>query len=437
MGTGSRSPKDGHEVLLGKYELGRVLGRGTFAKVYHARALSDGTNVAIKVLDKPEAVCSGMAPRILREVSAMSRLSHPNIVRLHEVMATKSKIYLVMEHARGGELFARISRRGRLPEPMARRYFQQLVSALRFCHARGVSHRDVKPQNLLLDRDGNLKISDFGLSALPEHVKDGLLHTACGTPAYTAPEVIRRKGYDGAKADAWSCGVILFVLLAGFLPFDDANLPLMYRKIQKRDYEFPPWFPPSAKRVVFRLLDPNPETRLTIEGVMELPWFKRSLSVDSQLSLMENEEDTTTKKMMIRTISMNAFDIISLSKGLDLSGMFEGGRVREQRFTTKETVEKVSERIREVGMKLGYEFENRKGGIVGVGKDGSVLKVEVSEVAPPLLLVELKEEGSSVHVSDHGDVDNGNGERVKWDKMRRELADIVFAWHNLDDDDDT
>ncbi|XP_039131424.1 CBL-interacting serine/threonine-protein kinase 4-like [Dioscorea cayenensis subsp. rotundata] len=437
MGTGSRSPKDGHEVLLGKYELGRVLGRGTFAKVYHARALSDGTNVAIKVLDKPEAVCSGMAPRILREVSAMSRLSHPNIVRLHEVMATKSKIYLVMEHARGGELFARISRRGRLPEPMARRYFQQLVSALRFCHARGVSHRDVKPQNLLLDRDGNLKISDFGLSALPEHVKDGLLHTACGTPAYTAPEVIRRKGYDGAKADAWSCGVILFVLLAGFLPFDDANLPLMYRKIQKRDYEFPPWFPPSAKRVVFRLLDPNPETRLTIEGVMELPWFKRSLSVDSQLSLMENEEDTTTKKMMIRTISMNAFDIISLSKGLDLSGMFEGGRVREQRFTTKETVEKVSERIREVGMKLGYEFENRKGGIVGVGKDGSVLKVEVSEVAPPLLLVELKEEGSTVHVSDHGDVDNGNGERVKWDKMRRELADIVFAWHNLDDDDDT
>ncbi|KAH7675139.1 Non-specific serine/threonine protein kinase protein [Dioscorea alata] len=356
----------------------------------------------------------------------MRRLSHPNIVRLHEVMATKSKIYLVMEHARGGELFARISRRGRLPEPMARRYFQQLVSALRFCHARGVSHRDVKPQNLLLDRDGNLKISDFGLSALPEHVKDGLLHTACGTPAYTAPEVIRRKGYDGAKADAWSCGVILFVLLAGFLPFDDANLPLMYRKIQKRDYEFPPWFPPSAKRVVYRLLDPNPETRLTIEGVMELPWFKRSLSVDSQLSLMENEE-----KMMIRTISMNAFDIISLSKGLDLSGMFEGGRVREQRFTTKETVEKVSERIREVGMKLGYVFENRKGGIVGVGKSGSVLKVEVSEVAPPLLLVELKEEGSV-----NGDDDNGNGERVKWEKMRRELADIVFAWHNLDDDDD-
>ncbi|KAJ0966437.1 hypothetical protein J5N97_027575 [Dioscorea zingiberensis] len=433
MGTTNPRSKDGpgHEVLLGKYELGRILGRGTFAKVYHARALTDGTGVAIKVLDKPELLDSGMAPRILREVSAMRRLSHPNVVRLHEVMATKSKIYLVMEHALGGELFSRIWRRGRLPEPAARRYFQQLVSALRFCHARGVSHRDVKPQNLLLDRDGNLKVSDFGLSALPEHLKDGLLHTACGTPAYTAPEVVRRKGYDGAKADAWSCGVILFVLLAGFLPFDDANLALMYRKIHKREYEFPPWFPPTAKRVVHRLLDPNPETRLTIDGVMELPWFKRSLSVDSHLSLMDSDQTTTTTtSMMIRTSSMNAFDIISLSKGLDLSGMFmfNGGRIREQRFTSKESVEKVSERIREAGMKLGYVFEKRKECIVGLGKSGSVLTVEVSELAPPLLLVEVKEE-SSVTDGEEEDI------VVMWEELKSELEDIVFAWHNSNLDD--
>ena len=101
----------------------------------------------------------------------------------------------------------------------------------------------MKPQNILLDKDGNLKVSDFGLSALPEQLKNGLLHTACGTPAYTAPEVVcRRRGYDGTKADAWSCGVILFVFLAGYLPFDDSNNVTMYKKIHRREYRFPDWF---------------------------------------------------------------------------------------------------------------------------------------------------------------------------------------------------
>ena len=113
-----------------------------------------------------------------------------------------------------------------------------------YCHVRGVTHRDVKQRNVLLDVDGNLKVCDFGLAALPEsHRDDGRLHTTCGTPAFAAPEVLRRKGYDGVKPNACSCGVILYVLLAGRLPFDDSNITEMCRKAHRREYTRPQWCP--------------------------------------------------------------------------------------------------------------------------------------------------------------------------------------------------
>ncbi|XP_042486261.1 CBL-interacting serine/threonine-protein kinase 7-like [Macadamia integrifolia] len=164
-----------------------------------------------------------------------------------------------MEYAKGSELLSKISRRKCFTEPVACFYFQQLVSDLHFCHRNGVAHRDLKPQNLLLDEQGNLKISDFGLSSLPEQLKDGLLYTACGTPA-TTPEVSCQKGYNGTKADAWSCGVIVFACLAGLLPFDDSNIAVMYRKIHRREFQFPAWFSKPTKWIISRLLDPNPET---------------------------------------------------------------------------------------------------------------------------------------------------------------------------------
>ncbi|CAN1811964.1 CBL-interacting serine/threonine-protein kinase 6 [Linum perenne] len=227
--------RDGQPTLLhGKYELGRMLGHGTFAKVYHARNLQSGKSVAMKVVGKEKVIKVGMTDQI-------KMVKHQNIVELHEVMASKSKIYIAMELVRGGELFAKIAAKGRLKEDVARVYFQQLISAIDFCHSRGVYHRDLKPENLLLDEEGNLKVTDFGLSAFSEHLKqDGLLHTTCGTPAYVAPEVIKKKGYNGAKADLWSCGVILYVLLAGFLPFQDDNLVTMYRKNLQRRLQMSP-----------------------------------------------------------------------------------------------------------------------------------------------------------------------------------------------------
>ncbi|KAG6433478.1 hypothetical protein SASPL_105092 [Salvia splendens] len=145
--------------------------------------------------------------------------------------------YIIHLYAKGGELFNKVAK-GKLQEDLARKFFRQLINAVDFCHSRGVYHRDLKPENILLDEDENLKISDFGLSALVESWRqDGLLHTACGTPAYVAPEVISRKGYDVAVSDICSCGVILCVLLSGYLPFHSSNLMELYRKIGKADYK--------------------------------------------------------------------------------------------------------------------------------------------------------------------------------------------------------
>ncbi|KAM7513428.1 hypothetical protein LguiB_012303 [Lonicera macranthoides] len=144
----------------------------------------------------------------------------------------------------------------------------------------GIVHRDLKPQNLLLDKSNNLKVFDFGLSALPEQLNKGLLHTAYGTLAYTAPKVVQRNGYNGARADAWSCGVILFVILAKSLPFNDSNLPNMYQKIYHWEFNMPNWISKPARNLIYRLLDPNPVTRMSIEEIMSNNWFKRLLKLN-------------------------------------------------------------------------------------------------------------------------------------------------------------
>ncbi|URE44558.1 cbl-interacting protein kinase [Musa troglodytarum] len=150
--------------------------------------------------------------------------------------------------------------RRKLCENESRCFFQQLIDAVDYCHSKGVYHRDLKPENLLLDYQGNLKVSDFGLSALPQKGV-GLLHTTCGTPNYVAPEVLNQQGYDGSAADVWSCGVILYVLMAGYLPFNEINLQTLFEKINAAEFTCPAWFSSGAKSLIYRILDPNPQTR--------------------------------------------------------------------------------------------------------------------------------------------------------------------------------
>ncbi|KAF9595553.1 hypothetical protein IFM89_000690 [Coptis chinensis] len=430
-------------VLMQRYELGRLLGQGTFAKVYFARNLKTGQSVAIKMIDKEKVLKVGLIEQIKREISVMKLVRHPFVVQLYEVMATKTKIYFVMEYAKGGELFNKVAK-GKLKEDIARKYFQQLISAVDFCHSRGVYHRDLKPENLLLDEDGNLKVSDFGLSALAESKhQDGLLHTTCGTPAYVAPEVINRKGYDGAKADIWSCGVVLFVLMAGYLPFHDSNLMELYRKIGKGEFKCPNWFPPDVRRLLSKILDPNPNTRISIAKIMENSWFRKGfdskpvkteteykeqnpLVADAVLTPYENSSTPAeTKQDLSKLTNLNAFDIISLSAGFDLSGLFEENEnKREARFTSRQAAPTIIYRLEELANILRMKVKKKDGGLLKFegskeGRKGALaIDAEIFEVTPSFHLVEMKKT---------------NGDTLEYQKILKQdirpaLKDIVWAW---------
>ncbi|EEF28408.1 CBL-interacting serine/threonine-protein kinase 6 [Ricinus communis] len=418
--------KDSHssQLLHGKYELGRLLGHGTFAKVYHGRNLQTGKSVAMKVVGKEKVIKVGMMEQVKREIAVMKMVKHPNIVELHEVMASKSKIYFAMELVRGGELFSKIAK-GRLREDVARVYFQQLISAVDFCHSRGVYHRDLKPENLLLDEDGNLKVTDFGLSAFAEHLKqDGLLHTTCGTPAYVAPEVIGKKGYDGAKADLWSCGVILYVLLAGFLPFQDDNIVAMYRKIYRGDFKCPPWFSSEARRLITKLLDPNPATRITISKIMDSSWIKKSVP-KTVTSKEEMEFDAFNGDKSKQPETLNAFHIISLSEGFDLSPLFEEKKREEKeelRFATTRPASSVISTLEEVAKagKFSVKKSETKVRMQGQesGRKGKLaIAAEIFAVTPAFLVVEVKK--------DNGDTLEYNQFCSK--ELRPALKDILWT----------
>ncbi|XP_022724241.1 CBL-interacting serine/threonine-protein kinase 12-like [Durio zibethinus] len=421
--TAKRDANGGQALLLGRYEVGKLLGHGTFAKVYHARNVKSGDSVAIKVLDKEKILKGGLIAHIKREIAILRRVRHPNIVQLFEIMATKSKIYFVMEYVRGGELFNKVAK-GRLKEDVARKYFQQLISAVNFCHARGVYHRDLKPENLLLDENGDLKVSDFGLSAVSDQIRqDGLFHTFCGTPAYVAPEVLARKGYDAAKVDIWSCGVILFVLMAGYLPFHDRNIMAMYKKIYKGEFRCPRWFSPELIRLLTKLLQTNPETRITIPEIMENCWFKKGFkhikfyieddkfcsveeddddvgSCSDQSSYSESEAESETRRKVTslpRPASLNAFDLISFSPGFNLSGLFEEGG-EGTRFVSGAPVSKIISKLEEIAKVVSFTVRKKdcrvslEGSREGV-KGPLTIAAEIFELTPSLVVLEVKKKG--------------------------------------------
>eukprot|EP00268_Persea_americana_P051653 TRINITY_DN571_c2_g1_i1.p1 TRINITY_DN571_c2_g1~~TRINITY_DN571_c2_g1_i1.p1 ORF type:complete len:416 (+),score=61.52 TRINITY_DN571_c2_g1_i1:395-1642(+) len=397
---------------VGKYEIGRTIGRGTFAKVKFAQNTETGESVAMKVLDRRTIIKHKMVEQIKREISIMKLVRHPYVVRLHEVLASRTKIYIILEFITGGELFDKIVHHGRLSESESRRYFQQLIDGVDYCHSKGVYHRDLKPENLLLDSQGNLKISDFGLSASPAEGV-ALLRTTCGTPNYVAPEVLSHKGYNGAVADIWSCGVILYVLLAGYLPFDEVDLTTLYSKIERADFSCPSWFPVGAKSLIQRILDPNPETRIRIEEIRSDEWFSRSyvpvrhvededVNLDDVYAVFDDPEDQEASEQSLNTdmgpLVLNAFDLIILSQGLNLSALFsrEQDFMKDQtRFLSQKPAKVVLSSMEVVAQSMGFKthIRNYKMRVEGLSADKTsqfCVILEVFEVAPSFFMVDIQ-----------------------------------------------
>ncbi|KAL6052966.1 Serine/threonine-protein kinase KIN2 [Balamuthia mandrillaris] len=256
---------------IGHYDLDKTIGQGQFGKVKLATHVLTGEKVAVKIILKskldPETL-----KKVYREVRIMKLLNHPNIIRLYEVIETDKVLFLVMEYASGGEVLDFIVAHGRLGEREARKFFRHIVSAIDYCHKHRVIHRDLKCENLLLDGDLNIKIIDFGLSNC--FTPGSLMKTFCGSPTYCAPELIQRKEYKGPEIDVWSLGVVLFVLVCGYLPFDAKDFQSLFRKILSGNYTIPNFVSNECRSLIKAMLVGDPERRATLEQVMSHEWMQ-------------------------------------------------------------------------------------------------------------------------------------------------------------------
>jgi len=277
------------EQHIGKYRVLKTLGQGTFATVKLARNTNTNEMVAIKIIDQKSVMQKNMFDQIKKEIvteiTIMKQLDHPLVIEIKEVLASRSKIFIVMEYASNGDLQSYLeSKGGKLSEDEARKIFRQMVEGLQYIHSQGFCHRDLKLENFLLDSQGNVKISDFGSSNVldanesPDHMKPdtdpSLLHAVCGTPYYLAPEVVAKQGYDGKTADVWSCGVILFKLLTGYFPFG-GKLTKLFANIRRGQFWIPHWVSKDAMFLLRCILDKDPKQRITLEDIQKTAWYNR------------------------------------------------------------------------------------------------------------------------------------------------------------------
>ncbi|XP_061191502.1 5'-AMP-activated protein kinase catalytic subunit alpha-2-like isoform X9 [Saccostrea echinata] len=286
-------------VKIGHYILGDTLGIGTFGKVKIATHQLTNHKVAVKILNRQKIKSLDVVGKIKREIQNLKLFRHPHIIKLYQVISTPTDIFMVMEYVSGGELFDYIVKHGKLKEPEARRFFQQIISGVDYCHRHMVVHRDLKPENLLLDSNLNVKIADFGLSNM---MHDGeFLRTSCGSPNYAAPEVISGKLYAGPEVDIWSCGVILYALLCGTLPFDDEHVPTLFRKIKSGIFAVPDYLNKEVVSLLCMMLQVDPLKRATISQIREHEWFQKDLP--SYLFPSPQDQDASIVEMdVIREI---------------------------------------------------------------------------------------------------------------------------------------
>ncbi|KAJ3122344.1 hypothetical protein HK098_002932 [Nowakowskiella sp. JEL0407] len=268
---------------IGPYNLGKTLGVGSSGRVKLGIHAETGLKVAIKIIPK-ESLSKDAAQKtnsekpkytinkkLEREITIMKLIQHPHLMQLYDVYETEKELFLILEHIEGGELFDYLVKKGRLPEKEALSFFQQIIFGVDFCHRHLICHRDLKPENLLLDKEMNIKIADFGMASL--QVTGKMLETSCGSPHYACPEIIKGVKYDGPPADIWSCGVILYALLTGNLPFDDDNIRRLLSKVKSGMYYIPDFISADAKDLIKRMLVIEPSKRITMKEIFSHPWF--------------------------------------------------------------------------------------------------------------------------------------------------------------------
>eukprot|EP01062_Namystynia_karyoxenos_P067124 TRINITY_DN60_c0_g1_i4.p1 TRINITY_DN60_c0_g1~~TRINITY_DN60_c0_g1_i4.p1 ORF type:complete len:387 (+),score=150.14 TRINITY_DN60_c0_g1_i4:112-1272(+) len=271
-------------MKVGKYELGKTIGRGAFSKVKLAIHSETQKEFVLKIIDKRgdgSKTVQEITADLKMEISIMKVLNHENIVRMFEVMESSKHFYIVLESVRGGDLCDHIMDAGKLPEEKGRKYLWGLTEGLIACHAAGVAHRDIKPENCLISTEGILKVADFGLSRMHPrgrgdiHDSSEMATDSVGTLSYAAPEVLDGH-YNAFKADLWSVGVVVFVMTTGKFPFGskgytDAQIQADIRKAKIN--KFPSHLSDECKDIILKLIIVDPHKRLPLDGILEHPWL--------------------------------------------------------------------------------------------------------------------------------------------------------------------
>ena len=258
---------------IGNYILGEELGSGAFGKVVLGKHIITGETVAIKILDK---IMLKKTPEdyelVKKEMSILKLVKHRYIIQLYEILQTPNYIFIVMEYCEGKDFMDYILSKSFLSESEALKYFQELINALFYLHSQNIAHRDIKIDNILLDQNKDLKLIDFGLST--KYQENKLLDQPCGTIVYSAPEVLEGKLYHGMLADVWSCGIVLYGMLCGYLPFSEDDDNINKKNILEGNYDIPDNISIGAKNLLKHMLDINPITRYTLQEIKDHPWFK-------------------------------------------------------------------------------------------------------------------------------------------------------------------
>ena len=257
---------------IGNYTLGVELGSGAFGKVVLGNHIITGETVAIKILDK---IILNQTPEdyelVKKEMSILKLVKHKYVIQLYEILQTPNHIFIIMEYCDGKDIMDYILSKNFLSESDALKYFQQLINALFYLHSQNIAHRDIKIDNILLDRNKNLKLIDFGLST--KYSDNKLLDQPCGTIVYSAPEVLEGQPYHGMLADVWSSGIVLYGMISGYLPFSDNDDNINKKLIIEGKIEMPDNISPWLKDLLKHMLDVNPMTRYTLQDIKEHPWF--------------------------------------------------------------------------------------------------------------------------------------------------------------------
>ncbi|KAH7388609.1 serine/threonine protein kinase-like protein Kin1 [Pyrenochaeta sp. MPI-SDFR-AT-0127] len=271
----------------GTWALGKTIGAGSMGKVKLAKHIETGEQAAVKIVPRQsqdqhqsaadrERADHSKEIRTAREAAIVSLLNHPYICGMRDVVRTNYHWYMLCEFVNGGQMLDYIISHGRLKEKQARKFARQIASALDYCHRNSIVHRDLKIENILISKTGDIKIIDFGLSNL--FSPRNQLKTFCGSLYFAAPELLQAKQYTGPEVDVWSFGIVLYVLVCGKVPFDDQSMPQLHAKIKKGHVDYPPWLSAECRNLIHKMLQTDPTQRLTLSEIMSHPWLTKGFN---------------------------------------------------------------------------------------------------------------------------------------------------------------